>query len=296
MTESGKSLSLWQGRETNRLMHASIRKEDFKEDIFQAEASKYVCRPGDDFAVFAGAPFTFTTFDRKACDYLVSLFTKENRYKRKNEPPVCSVCVSISDMANTFGISTNADARYTFKNKVKKTLDLLSSFRVEVGTSFCGKLFNEYGKGGNPCEISVVFSKEHADYLMHHRQELVLPEQLFRGSRYDKHGYFVLRKLLAYNRINNGKRNCISLKNVILACPLLPSREHIIQNGYHAERDILSPIKHSLSHLSESGLLRSWSISENGQLTYALAEQTIASIYRPKERDNRPRDGVRSLS
>lgn len=253
-------------------MHMPIQKELFKEDTFHSDTFKYVSRFGKDFVVFAKAPFTFTTFDRKTCDYLVSLFTKENRYKSKSDQPICSVCVSISDMADTFGISTNADARYTFKNKVKKTFDLLRSFRVEVGTSFCGKLFNEYGKGGNPCEINVVFSEAHADYLMHHRQELVLPEQLFRGSRYDKHGYFVLRKLLAYNRINNGKRNCISLKNVISACPLLPSRERIIQNGYHAERDILSPIKNSLNHLSESDLLRSWSISEDSQLTYAFSD------------------------
>ena len=265
MAEHEKVFPIWQGRETNRLMHTAIQKDGFQASAKREGFSCCFCG-NTAFSVYAKKPFTLSNIHRKLYDYLVCGFTRQNGFGKAKEKTLC-IRYSFPALLDAIGVSKKPNTRRFYKKRCKDALQTLCSFAVEphaAGDTLCGKLFDKIIFTDKNAVFEVHFSKAHAAYLFQ-SHVLYLPLSFLQADGRNASLYLIGRKLAELSRTNKSRCGKISFQSLLAA---YSSGKALADR--HLRRTVIDPLKDTLNDLKDTGFLSEWSFTdrEGSPLSY----------------------------
>lgn len=270
MAEHEKAFPIWQGKETNRLMHTAIQKDGFQASAKREGFSCCFCG-NTAFSVYAKKPFTLSDIHRKLYDYLVCGFTRQNGFGKAKEKTHC-IRYSFPALLDAFGIPKKPETRRFYKKRCKDALQTLCSFAVEphaAGDMLRGKLFDKINFTDKNAVFEVHFSKAHAEYLLFKSHVLYLPLSFLQADGRNASLYLIGRKLAELSRTNKNRCGKISFQSLLAA---YSSGKALADR--HLRRTVIDPLKDTLNCLKDTGFLSEWSFTDREGIPMSYESET----------------------
>ncbi|MDL2319142.1 replication initiation protein [Eubacteriales bacterium OttesenSCG-928-A19] len=247
-----------QGTGTNRLTQVSSRSASPEIDAVTGLATI----TADSLTVFIESYNSLTgglrVSTHKLLDACTIVLTSQNHY-RGDGPMNTLVSIPLDDYMHQCGVPMTKASKDKTRRKVKEDLEALYSTSIEWSESAGNEGTRDYAKmriismhairGGN---IVVRFSEDMARYLTH-SYVMQYPMELFRLDERNPSAYYMGKKLLLHNSIENNRRrrtaNLLSVKALLSSTPDIPSYEEVMRGDRHLERRIIQPFENALSAL-----------------------------------------------
>lgn len=256
--DKGAFSPMLQGTGTNKLTQISTRKTDPAVDAITGLATI----TNGNLTVFiekynnlAGGLRIST---HKLLDACTIALTSQNDYRGSGEPKT-TVTIPLEDYMSRCGIPITKPSKDKTRRKVKEDLETLYSTSIEWSEP-SGKQTRDFAKmricdtvaikNGN---IIMNFSPAIAGYLTH-AYIMQYPMELFKADERNPSSYYMGKKLLQHNSIDNNQRkgtaNIISVKALLESCPDIPAYNEVMAADRHLEQRIKMPFETALNSLS----------------------------------------------
>lgn len=256
--ESGAFSPMLQGTGTNRLTQISTRKAPPAVDAITGLATI----TNGNLTVFiekynnlAGGLRIST---HKLLDACTIALTAQNDYRGNGEPKTL-VTIPLEDYMTRCGIPITKPSKDKTRRKVKEDLEALYSTSIEWSEP-SGKNTKDFAKM-RICDTIAIkngkiimnFSPAIANYLTH-AYIMQYPTELFKADERNPNSYYMGKKILQHNSIDNNQRkgtaNIISIKALLESCPDIPSYEEVIAADRHLDQRIKTPFENALNALN----------------------------------------------
>ena len=256
--DKGAFSPMLQGTGTNKLTQISTRKTDPAVDAITGLATI----TNGNLTVFiekynnlAGGLRIST---HKLLDACTIALTAQNNYRGSGEPKT-TVTIPLEDYMSRCGIPITKPSKDKTRRKVKEDLEALYSTSIEWSEP-SGKNTKDFAKMRICTAIAIKngdiimdFSPSIATYLTH-AYVMQYPIELFKADERNPSSYYMGKKLLQHNSIDNNQRkgtaNIISVKALLESCPDIPTYEEVMAADRHLEQRIKTPFENALNSLN----------------------------------------------
>ena len=222
----------------------------------------------------------------KLLDACTIALTAQNDYRGSGEPKT-TVTIPLEDYMSRCGKPLTKSSKDEMRKKVKQDLEALYSTSIEWSEP-SGKNTKDFAKmrictmvavkNGN---IVMDFSPSIATYLTH-AYVMQYPIELFKADERNPSSYYMGKKLLQHNSIDNNQRkgtaNIISVKALLESCPDIPTYEEVIATDGAVDRRIKASLENTLNSLS-SLITWEYSNSKGAPLTNEQLQDFNYSVF-----------------
>ena len=197
----------------------------------------------------------------KLLDAFTIVLTGQNHFRGEG-PMETLVTIPLEDYMHQCGIPLTKASKDKTRRKVKEDLETLYNTSIEWTESAGNEGMKDYAKmrvismhGIRAGKIMMRFSEDMARYLTH-AYVMQYPMELFRLDERNPNTYYLGKKLLLHNSIENNRRrktaNLLSVKSLLEATPEIPTYEEVMQGDRHLERRIIQPFENALNALGDT--------------------------------------------
>lgn len=197
----------------------------------------------------------------KLLDAFTIVLTGQNHFRGEG-PMETLVTIPLEDYMHQCGIPLTKASKDKTRRKVKEDLEALYNTSIEWTESAGNEGMKDYAKmrvismhSIRAGKIIMRFSEDMARYLTH-AYVMQYPMELFRLDERNPNTYYLGKKLLLHNSIENNRRrktaNLLSVKSLLEATPEIPTYEEVMQGDRHLERRIIQPFENALNALGDT--------------------------------------------
>lgn len=247
-----------QGTGTNRLTQVSTRSAHPDVDAVTGEATITEGPLTVFIAGYNALTGGLRVSTHKLLDAFTLVLTSQNHYRGDTLNTLVSI--PLDDYMHQCGVPLTKASKDKMRRKVKEDLEALYNTSIEWTEPAGNEGTKDYAKmrvismhGIRSGNIIVRFSEDIARYLTH-AYVMQYPMELFRLDERNPSSYYVGKKLLLHNSIDNNKRrktaNLLSVKALLESAPDIPSFEEVMRGDRHLERRIIQPLENALNALA----------------------------------------------
>lgn len=284
--DTGKFSPMLQGTGTNKLTQISTRKTDPAVDAITGLATITNGKLTVFIEKYNSLAEGLRISTHKLLDACTIALTAQNDYRGSAEPKT-TVTIPLEDYMSRCGIPLTKPSKDKTRRKVKEDLEALFSTSIEWSEP-SGKSTKNFAKmrictmiavkNGN---IVMDFSPSIAAYLTH-AYVMQYPIELFKADERNPSSYYMGKKLLQHNSIDNNQRkataNIISVQSLLESCPDIPTYAEVMAADRHLEQRIKAPFENALNALG-SFILWEYSNSKGAPLTEEQLQGFNYSIF-----------------